>query len=182
MNMDDKRKIRKKMLSLRGNLKKKEVSSGSDAVCARIMELEEYKKADSIFCYIAFRNEISLSRLITDAIIQGKKVYVPVVSGEDMLVSEYSDILMDGELGTVEPKDKVYYDGEIDLAIIPATACDRLGGRLGFGGGYYDKFLAKHKVTKLAAIYDFQLVDELPLMPHDILMDIVVCPGDVLRF
>ena len=170
------------MLSMRENLKKRTVSSVSEAVCGQILEMEEFKKAETIFLYIAFRNEISLDRIISEALAQGKKLYIPVIQGKVMKTAEYSPELVDGPFGTREPAVKNFYDGNFDLTIIPAVACDMLGGRLGFGGGYYDKFLENKMTCKLAPIYEFQLVDELPLMPHDILMDIVVVQNKVLRF
>lgn len=182
MNMEDKKKIRKKMLSMRDALKKRTVSSASEAACDKIMALEEYKRAESIFLYIAFRNEISLNKLIEAALSEGKRLYIPVIENNVMKTAVYKPELCDGPFGTKEPAQKEYYDGNFDLSIIPAVACDMLGGRLGFGGGYYDKFLESKMTCKVAPIYNFQLVDELPLMPHDILMNIVIVQDKVLRF
>lgn len=181
MSTEDKRKIRKKMLAMRKQLKQKEITSASEAVSMRIMELDEYKNAQSIFCYLAYKNEVSLSALIDNALSLDKKVYVPVIHEGRMLPALYSMELEEGPFGIMEPKDKQFLEGDIDLIIVPATACDELGGRLGFGGGYYDRYLAGKESCKLAAIYDFQLVDELPLMPYDILMDIVVYPSGIIQ-
>ena len=180
--MDDKKKIRNKMLSVRENMKKRTVNSVSNNVCRMIMELDEYKNAETVFVYMAFRNEIALDTLINDCLEKNKKVYVPVIVGDKMFAADYSKDTCQGPFGTTEPIEKNIFEGTCDLSIIPSTACDLLGGRLGFGAGYYDKYLEGRNTCKLAPIYDFQLIDELPLEPHDILMDIVVRPGGILRF
>lgn len=87
------------------------------------------------------------------------------------------DKLEDGKFGTKYPADSEEYHGEYDLIVVPGLAFDSENYRLGYGGGYYDYFLALHpNAVKLGLFYDFQLSNDFEVEPHDIPLDIVLTP------
>ncbi|MBX2841160.1 MAG: 5-formyltetrahydrofolate cyclo-ligase [Flammeovirgaceae bacterium] len=83
--------------------------------------------------------------------------------------------LVKGKFNTLHPKEEIKYEGEIDLIIIPGLGFDKKNNRLGFGAGYYDKFLqSQPKAIKMGIAYPFQVLEKIPSEPHDIKMDLVI--------
>lgn len=126
------------------------------------------------FVYLSFSSEAPTDNLIQRLIEHGWRIYCPRVEGKVMVAVEYSEELALSKFGAREPIGAVY-EGRIDLAIVPMLAVDEQGGRLGYGGGYYDRFLAEHKETvRLAYGFDFQILRQVPTQEHDLVMDGIV--------
>jgi 5-formyltetrahydrofolate cyclo-ligase len=136
-----------------------------------------------IAVYIASKDEIDLSRLIERLWAAGCRVVVPAWRNETYRLVAYSPIteLIAGPMGILEPAAKgegleSVSEGEVAVWIVPGLAFSRSGARLGYGGGWYDRFLSKANPSSisLGVAYPFQIVADLPLEPHDIpLVDIV---------
>ena len=141
-----------------------DVAVGSAAICAVIEELPEYRKADCILCYSAFRNEVNLNNIMLIGWGSGKKVFLPR-SGDPLPLNL---------MGIPEPGEnavsfsRVVKPEETVLMIMPGVAFDRNCNRLGYGGGFYDRFLSRtdHTMYVIAAAYDLQISEE-PL-PHEV--------------
>jgi 5-formyltetrahydrofolate cyclo-ligase len=120
--------------------------------------------------------------LIVISLEQGKRVAVPVLEqGKKTMAHaliESLDVLVDGPWGLVQPDPAkatlLEKQEEIDLVVVPGIAFDRRGHRIGFGGGFYDRFLANLQVVKVGLCYDDLILQGIPNEPHDVPMDIVV--------
>lgn len=126
------------------------------------------------FVYLSFSSEAPTDKLIEVLLERDWQVYCPRVEDGQMVAVEYGEDLSLSAFGIREPLG-LAYDGGVDVAIVPMLAVDEQGRRLGYGGGYYDRFLAAHQETlRLAYGFDFQIVREVPTEEHDITMDGIV--------
>lgn len=179
--IESKRELRKIMKARRREVSREERSAYSAALCERLFEREDVQRAIGakgvIAVYIASKDEIDLSRLIERLWAAGCRVVVPAWRNETYRLVAYSPIteLIAGPMGILEPAAKgegleSVSEGEVAVWIVPGLAFSRSGARLGYGGGWYDRFLAKSDSSSipLGVAYPFQMVDNLPLEPHDL--------------
>lgn len=163
----EKNKIRKQALEVRSALGQAEVIEKSSQVIERLLNMDLYQGASTIMVYLDFRNEVKTDSLIKHALGVGKRVVVPLVNTVDRSMTpsqliNYPSDLTDGSFGILEPApDKVrpIDPGEIDLVIVPGAVFDYKGNRLGYGGGYYDRFIPRLKedAVTIALAYEFQV-------------------------
>lgn len=184
-----KKEIRSRIEQQRKSLSKSAVESKSSQIIALLSALPECQNAQTIHCYVAWRNEVDTHDFIKTSLKSGKRVVVPVTDLQNHLLRHSEircfDDLRPGAFGILEPASEHFREvtlGEIDLVIVPGVAFDQSGHRLGFGGGYYDAFLAKVKATKVALAYEFQIVHDLPTRPEDEMVDLLVSEKDIYSF
>jgi 5-formyltetrahydrofolate cyclo-ligase len=175
---------RKKRLRL--SMKKRRSENENRDVKERFLAenaLELIGGKKSVFIYLSFSSEAKTDKLVETLLANGIKVYAPRVEGKEMVAVP---LVEDGDFdlsdyGVREPIGQAY-DGEIEAAIVPFLAVDLRGVRLGYGGGYYDKFFAKHpEIFKVGYGYDFQIVDELPESETDVRLNAIVTDQRVIR-
>lgn len=141
----------------------------------RLCQTNQWKKASYILTYVSYNREMGTHHLIKQAWLEGKKVAAPRVEGRKMnfyffssmeeLIKSEQQIL---EPGTASPVPASFLSGDMALMIMPGVAFDLERNRIGYGGGYYDKFLEEHpNCGKIALAYDFQIFDQLTKEPHD---------------
>jgi 5-formyltetrahydrofolate cyclo-ligase len=146
----------------------------SDAIVDAVSSLDLFKKAKKVFVYLGTDTEPDTHEIVGLALAMEKTVAVPRVKGDYMkavTITPFSDFKTN-QWGILEPV-KGYALDEIDLAIIPLVAFDGLK-RVGHGKGYYDKFLAEHKCTKLGLAFDCQCVSGLEVDSFDVPLDCLV--------
>lgn len=176
-----KKKLRLYMQMQRDALSDETVARYSEKITQHISDSTFYKTMKRICIYQAFRNEVSCSFLKDRAFADGKQVYVPVTDtqrGRITFWRIYPDTeWIKGAYGIYEPK----VSGRTEelkanaLICMPGLCFDKHRHRIGYGGGYYDKYLAVHREhTTVALCYQFQIVDTLPYEAHDILPDYIV--------
>ena len=181
--------IRREMIARRNSISREEIMEKSAVIQKRVLELPIYQESKTIGLYASFNNEVSTSILFDKALEDGKKVLFPYIRKADrelaFLPVHGLDELELGQFGIMTPpfgEGKEDYIGDIELLVIPGVSYDLKGGRIGYGGGFYDKTL--HKLAKLpfilALAYEFQVLDELPMLPHDIRVNAVVTERRVI--
>lgn len=178
----DKKLLRKKIINKRDNLDKLSKAMSDKLIMKRLMEQEYYKNSKLIFVYLGFGSEINTSEYIEKFICDGKRVCVPKTNIESKTMEAVEIISLEGlqenKYGILEPL-KAYQtidESEIDLIIVPGVAFDLNGGRVGYGGGYYDKFLGRlsRDIIKVALAYKIQIIDKVPMEEHDIRVDYII--------
>ncbi len=181
--------IRKEMIARRNSLTHKEVMEKSAVIQKRVLELSIYQKSRTIGLYASFNNEVSTSLIFDEALREGKKVLFPCIRREtkDLVFFPVQgmDELESGPFGVMAPP---YREGggsfieEAGLLLIPGVCYDTKGGRLGYGGGFYDRSLSKvAELPFIAALaYEFQIVDEVPMHQHDIRVDAIITEQRVI--
>ncbi len=128
----------------------------------------------SVLVYLSYSSELSTEPLIDKLLERGVAIYAPRVEGEEMVAVEYGDDFVISGQGIREPIGE-RFDGDLDIVILPLLAVDELGNRLGYGGGYYDRYLAKHTSSlKIGYCFDFQMLKSLPSEETDVALNMVV--------
>ena len=133
----------------------------------------------TFFVYLSFFREAPTDRLIERLIADGHTVCCPRLENGEMYAVEYGEDFTLSKYGIREPVGE-RFTGKIDVAVIPFLAVDKQGNRLGYGGGYYDKYLKQSTAKRVAFGYHFQIANEVPCEAWDEKMDVIVTDEDIL--
>ncbi len=182
--------LRTEMKATLAAMTEQDAKTKSYAACKSLLALSEYRDAQVIMLYLPIPEEVDTAEVALHAWQTGKTVLTPKVSMAQrhlmpLEIKSLDDDLTAGQFGILEPTNgQVWPLEDIDFIIVPALAYDRNGGRLGRGGGFYDRFLAHTEVKAVTCGLAFseQLVDELPIHAHDYPVQILVTDKDVIRF
>ena len=178
--MNTQREIRSKILKERSKLTESEVHSKSQIIQNKVLSLSQIKDKTTFFIYNAFKNEVETSTIIENLKNQNKLVCFPLILGDDMVaVKELSNEFILDKYGIKTPKEYTLVN-DVDVAIIPLIACDKLTNRIGFGKGYYDKFLRSKNVLKIGVCYDFQVVESFMVNEWDVPLDIIITETQII--
>ncbi len=166
--MDNKTDLRVRAKSIRKTL---DIARLSSLACEKVQELAIYKDAKNVLIFYPLRYEINLLPLLED----DKNFYLPKVCENELLVCPYSDNLVKSELNICEPCSNPVGTDMIDLAIVPALMADEDGYRLGYGGGFYDRFLsANPHIKTIVPIAKELLTEKLPRDEFDVKVDYIL--------
>lgn len=190
MNFNDKKEIRKYIIQRRDEMEATARDKCNARIIANLMSSDYYKCANTIFTFVSFGSEVDTHGLIAKALKDGKTIAVPKIKTKEqgIEVFQISDLgdLKPGYYGILEPVDgcPTVKSDEFDLILMPGVAFDRQGGRVGYGAGYYDRYLAaaKKAVTKIALGYSLQLVEHVPTDYFDILIDGIITENEIISF
>ena len=156
-------------------------SGDSAAIWRKIEALPEFGRAISVLVFWSIGGEPDTHDFIRSLFASGKRVLLPRVVGSDLEIREYSpDRMIPGYHGILEPDGASVpvLAGEVDIVIVPALAFDAAGRRLGRGKGYYDRLLPSLECLKVGVCFDSHIVEEVPVLEHDVLMDLVITPNN----
>ena len=176
--METKKEVRRYIKEQRDAATDEQVAQNSEKIAEAVAKLPQYGQAACVYAYIDYNHEVMTDSIIFKALEDGKRVAVPRVEGKD-LVFCYLDGLDDlesGYFGIREPKKSCKVANEKDaLFIMPGVAFDKTHHRVGYGGGFYDRYLEKPNTHyKVELAFDFQVLEAVPYEPHDILIDLLV--------
>ena len=167
----NKQELRKWARDKRKELDMEKISS---ILVKKLVQTDEYKNSKNIMLFYPMPDEVNLLSLLQD---KSKQFYLPRVKGEELECCPYcaGDELCESKFHTQEPICQACSKQNIDLVIVPALACDKDGYRLGYGGGFYDKFLRGFKNKKICCIpYELCVESVFPEL-HDVKIDIIIC-------
>ena len=149
----------------------------------RLTGLPAFLEAERLLVYADYNHEVMTGFLIEEAWKQGKEVAVPKVVGKDMVFYKLTDWkqLEPGYFGIPEPAYGEIVEWEDAVMIMPGVAFDNNCHRVGYGGGFYDRYLEKHpKVKRIAAAFEFQILPEVPTEPTDIAPEMIVTEKQII--
>lgn len=183
--MEEKKEIRKKIFKARKEHEDAWIQEKSRKITETLTQLPEYRNADRIMAYADYNHEVITRYIIEQAWKDGKEVAVPKVFGKDMIFYRLTDFsqLEVGYFGIPEPRE----DGQVvsweeAMMVMPGVAFDVNCNRVGYGGGFYDRFLEKHpKIQRVAVGFSFQMLPEVPTEPTDIRPQVIVTEEQVYR-
>lgn len=182
----DKLSQRKRALSARSTLSEEKREKFSREICRKILELEELQKAEIIFSYVAMSQEADLEYAHGEMLKAGKKLAFPVSEKGGIMNAYIPEKWRRGLYGIWEPdaeSSRLCPPEEISLVFAPCVAFDSEGGRLGHGGGYYDRYLPQCKNARVAAIaFETQHLEKVVTDSRDRKMDIVITESRIYRF
>lgn len=169
----DKRTLRREIGERKRAMTEEEIERRGAILAERLFQTEIYREAKALYAYMSVNQEVRTRLIIERAWADGKRVAIPKVIGREMRfiwIDSFDGLAPQGAFGIVEPIENgpVAEDGTA-LMLMPGLAFDRQGRRVGYGGGYYDRYLAAHPHHPTVALcYDFQLFDRLETEGHDV--------------
>lgn len=194
-----KKKLRRQILALRDEMPLTVREEKDRKILQTLIGEKLYKETKTILAYVEYRSEVATTPLLKKALTEGKQVFVPRVEGADMEFYRISDMedLTEGYKGIREPvsgqaffdgADRLYAAGEtvIPLMLIPGAVFDRERHRIGYGKGFYDRYLKRLSETginvhTLALCYECQILSEIPYEEHDIRPDMILTENRFYR-
>lgn len=165
-----KKEFRKKCLDLRKEL-------NNIDLCDKILDLKEYKESKTVFIYVSYKSEADTLPLIKEA-LKEKTVLVPLCLDDNgnMIACKINSLrdLKEGMYGIMEPVKREEFKGKIDFSIIPGAAFDLTGKRIGYGKGYYDRFLSCHDTFSVGVCHDELLFEKIPSDSFDAKLNMII--------
>jgi len=184
-----KKALREEVINKRMALSSIVVKEKSASIKDKICKMDIFKKVNNVMLFVDFRNEVQTGEIIIQALKEGKRVFAPItdVKNRDLYpteISKYPEDLVEGAWGIMEPrKGNIIEPDKIDLVIVPGVAFDQMGNRLGYGGGFYDRFLPRVKDDTLfvAIAYELQIVNNVYFEEHDQPVHYIVTEDRIIK-
>lgn len=187
----NKQSLRSRYLNYRSSLSKSSRADKSRRIRERIMSNPVYQNAEIVLVYMDYRAEVETTELVEELLkAKEKRVFAPKVDGMDIYFYEITsfDDLSEGYQSIREPSahpDKLFakeLSTEQCLVLVPGAVFDRQMGRMGYGKGFYDRFLGQFKEPyRMALAYDCQLAKNVPVEKHDIRMNAIITESEVIH-
>lgn len=174
----DKRALRKEIREKKRAMTEEQICEASLRLGELLVQSEMYQHAKTVYGYLPFNQEVRTTPMLQRALLDGKRVAVPKIYGDEMKFIYLNDFsrVEKSSFGIPEPvEDGLVADDPTALVLMPGLAFDAQGHRIGYGGGFYDRFLAKEpNHPTIALCYEFQMLPELQTQEHDIPVDCVL--------
>lgn len=180
--------IRKSVIEKRDSITIDIKKEWDECILKKLIDSKSYKNSLVLFTFVSFGSEVDTHKIISYALNDGKIVYVPKIKSKDkgieiFRINTLSD-LKPGYFNILEPLENCPVGNikDIDLILIPGIAFDRNGGRIGYGAGFYDRFLTNinSAVPKLALAYQFQILGEVPMTELDVKVDGIISNKELI--
>lgn len=173
--MVSKKEIRQEIIQKRKKMSISQVVTKSSLICNKIINSPCYKNSRTIYCYFSVNNEVNLESLMEHALADGKTVALPRVENNNInfYCIKSLDKLNPGYYNIPEPEPEISAP-QGDLLIVPGVAFTEKGERLGYGGGFYDRFLSQNDIYSIGVCFGFQIVKNIPTMEHDQKMNEII--------
>jgi 5-formyltetrahydrofolate cyclo-ligase len=176
--------LRSEMIRKRDALSQVEIHNKSSKILERLLRTKEYKRAEEVFTFVSFGSEVDTNNLILNALKSNKKVYTPKIIDKGIIefyeIRSFQD-LAPSKFEILEPttdrRGKIKGSEGNQLMIIPGVAFDTQGNRMGYGGGYYDRYFAKNydcQVLRFALCYELQILGRVPTEEYDQKVDKII--------
>lgn len=191
-NKNSKEKLRKKWMKKRKNVAKENGIKKSKKITKNILSLKEISQSQNIMIYVSYRSEVDTEKLIISLLNKNKNLFAPycVKNEKRMEIVKIKNLDKDLEKGAYGIKEPAKYlrtkntePGNLDVVIVPAVAFSKNGYRVGYGGGYYDRFLARlnNDTISIGVNYEEMVFNSVPKEEHDLAVDILVTDKKILR-
>ncbi len=186
-----KRDLRIRLLQKRAEVSREVMNNVSDKICKTIIAHPLFKASQNMMVYIPFRDEVDIREVIETAWLSKKNILVPKTEKKRKWMDLYKiDSWKDLELGNYQLSEPVILNKtpfpieKIELVLVPGVGFDVHGFRLGYGGGYYDRFFDRFTLlpNRIGIGYDFQMLEEIPISEHDYQMNEVITENRHLKW
>lgn len=177
--MITKKELRKELIEQRKNLSSDYRHTADNIIIHKIIESKAYQEAHIIFCFVSMEDEINTKPIIEHALSTGKCVAVPKCIEKGIMhayqITSFDD-LGNGKYGILEPKKhcQLIKASDIDFAIVPCLSCNSEGYRIGYGGGYYDRYLSNLSCETAVVCYCEMMRENIPVEAFDVKIDILI--------
>jgi 5-formyltetrahydrofolate cyclo-ligase len=173
---EKKKALRDLLLERRDNTSHDLLKIASKKIQKKLDKIFAFKNAKKIGVYYPIGSEIFTQDIIQELLSKGKEVFLPKVMGESMEFRKIIDFssLEPGNFDIMEPKEECPVDNNLDVILVPTVGISQIGVRLGYGDGFYDRFLAKNKTVAISLTLEKQIIKNIPKSEHDIIMNWIV--------
>lgn len=178
----NKKDIRRDILIKRNYTSQIDRKEWNNSIFSKFINSDLYKKANKLFIYVSYSSEVNTIEIINRALLDKKDIYIPKTYKESksmiaIKINSLNELIVD-KYGIHEPTvvDESKIGTDFDLIIMPGVAFDECGNRIGYGGGYYDKYicLLEKNIKKVALAYEIQIVEKIESETHDIKVDYII--------
>ena len=173
------------MLKTRNSLSKEMLDKMSEMIQARVLNMNEFINAKTVAAYHPVGSEVSTLKILSSVLQLNKRLTLPRVEGETkMIFAEVKDLQKDlkvGQYKIMEPKNHCSKINKLDLVLVPGIAWDKYGHRLGYGKGYYDRYLTNLQTKSVGLAYDFQVLENIPHGKNDFRVNLIVTEKHVIK-
>ena len=178
-----KKSLRNLLLEKRDNTSFDLMKIASGKIQKKLKKINSFSDAQKIGAYYPIGSEILTQDIIQELLRNAKDVFLPKVVGEKIEFRKIINFssLEKGSFGIMEPKDDCQTDNNLDVILVPTVGISPIGVRLGYGYGFYDKFLAEHKTATISLTLEKQILKNIPKSEHDILIDWIVTEDKILK-
>ncbi len=179
----DRKSLRSLFLEKRDNTSFDFMKIASEKIQKKIKKINAFRDAQKIGVYYPIGSEILTQDIIQELLSNGKDVFLPKVMGVNIEFRKIVDFssLEKGSFDIMEPKDNCQTDNDLDVVLVPTVGISPIGVRLGYGHGFYDRYLAEHKATTISLTLEKQIIKNIPKSEHDIIIDWIVTEDRVLK-
>ena len=178
----EKARLRKQQLDARDKLSLDFIRIASSRIRDNLRKIDFYRQATMVGAYYSIGSEVQTHDLLQEFFNQGKEISIPRVDENDLIfkkISSFSDLEL-GNFSVMEPKEKCEDIKSLDVILVPAIALTIEGYRLGYGFGFYDRYLLGKKSKKIGLCYSKQVLKSFPHDDHDIKMDCIVTEDKII--
>jgi len=175
--------LRKHLLEKRDGISAELRSILSESIHQNLKRISSYTNSQNIACYFPIGSEVDTYAIMLDILEQDKCLLLPRVINDNLVFHNVPNLekLEKGNFGIMEPKDNCKKADRIDCVLIPTVGVSKLGIRLGYGKGYYDKFLSSTDAVKISLTYSKQIVKIIPSDSHDIKMNWIITEDEYIK-
>lgn len=176
----EKSSLRKVLLERRDTTSYDFIKLASQKIHNRLKQIEIFRNAKKIACYYPIGSEVLTQDIMQEGLGDGKEIFLPKVENEELSFRKIVGLkdLERGSFGIMEPKEYCPKADEIDIVLVPTVGITKNGARLGYGHGFYDRFLSKSSAKTIALTYSKQIVKSIPVSENDVKIDWIVTEED----
>jgi len=179
----EKKSLRNLLLEKRDRTSFDLMKIASEKIQKKLKKINTFRNAQKIGVYYPIGSEILTQDIIQELLSNGKEVFLPKVIGDNIefrKILDFSSLEKDS-FDIMEPKDDCKTDNNLEVILVPTVGISPDGVRLGYGHGFYDRFLAKNKTTTISLTLEKQIVKNIPRSEHDIIIDWIVTEDRILK-
>ncbi|MEK0369097.1 MAG: 5-formyltetrahydrofolate cyclo-ligase [Nitrosopumilus sp.] len=178
----ERKSLRSFLLKKRDNTSFDFMKIASKKIQNRLKKINVFRDAQKIGVYYPIGSEILTQDIIQELLSNGKDVFLPKVMEKNIEFRKIVDFssLEKGSFDIMEPKDDCQIDNTLDVVLVPTVGISPIGVRLGYGQGFYDRYLAEHKVITISLTFEKQIIKNIPKSEHDIIIDWIVTEERIL--
>ncbi len=180
-----KRSLRKEILTAREALSPEDIAEKSRRICDRVRALAEFQTAETVLSYMPMRGEVDVSLLFADCFADGKTLLLPKTKDKEMSFYPHAEGagFLTGPFSVLEPVSTEAMDPLCGVMLLPGVVFGRDGNRIGYGGGFYDRYLeVRPMLLTIGVAYDLQVVPEILHEDHDVPLNLLVTESAIYRF
>lgn len=169
-------------------LEKRDVTSfdlmkiASKSILKKLKKIEVFRNAQKIGAYYPIGSEILTQDIMQEALSEGKEIFLPKVIGKNIEFRKIVNLsnLENGSFDIMEPRNECPVDNNLDVILVPTVGISPKGVRLGYGHGFYDRFLAENKIKTISLTFEKQIVKNIPQSEHDVIINWIVTEDRII--